>query len=132
MTEVGQQWDQAEDSNVHERVEGEEARHEAPFVALTDALYQENERLVQLAEACRDHAEQLVEREARLTEREQRVSEAEEAFAHRVAELDQREQHVSQLAGRAEEVDARLAEAAEREAALAALGVQLADRYRAE
>jgi DNA repair exonuclease SbcCD ATPase subunit len=132
MTEVGQQWDQAEDNNLDERVEGMGPRHDAPFVALTHALYQENERLVELAEACRDHAEQLVEREARLAEREQRVSEADEAHGHRVADLDQREQHVSELAGRADEVNARLAEAAEREAALAALGVQLAERYRAE
>jgi uncharacterized protein (DUF3084 family) len=132
MTEVGQQWDQADANNLDGHVEDEDARPDAPFVALTRALYEENERLVQLAENCRDHAEQLVEREARLAEREQRVSDAETAIGHQMAELDQREQHVSELMGRAEEVSARLTEAGEREAALAALGVQLSERYRAE
>jgi len=128
MTEIGQQWE-TDHGELDVDVEGEGPAHGGPFLALTHAFQHENERLVQLAEACRDHAQQLVGQEASLAEREQRLSEAEEALARHGAELDQREQYVNELAGRAEEVNARLADATEREAALAALGVQLVERY---
>jgi predicted nuclease with TOPRIM domain len=128
MTEMGQHWGQTEEYG-QAAVEGEHSESEGAFLAFADALREENERLVGLAEACRDNAQKLVEREARLAERERRLAEAEEGLARRTAELDQRERHVNELAARGEEAGARLAEAAEREAALAALGAQLIERY---
>ena len=131
MTETGEQWQQREDGKFDtDDVGSETPAHDEPFLALTYAFHQENERLVQLAEACRDQAQQLVGREARVAEREQQLSELAEALTERAAELDQREQRLGELVGRADEVSARLADASEREAALVALGAQLVERYR--
>jgi len=128
MTEMGQHWEQAEEYG-HAAAEGEHSEHDGAFRAFADALREENERLVVLAESCRDNAQRLVERETSLAERERRLAHADEELARRTAELDQREQHVNELAARGEEVSARLAEAVEREAALAALGAQLTQQY---
>ena len=124
MTEVDHEWKQLEDAD--EEVPPTE---EGPFVNLAHALADERERLAHLAEACLEHGRQLLERESAVAEREQRLAEAEDGLSSRVAELDQRERHVNELADRAEEAGKRIAEAQERETALAALGAEIAARY---
>lgn len=130
MTEIDEQSEQRdEDASAAERRPGEPIEDET-FVALAQAIEQENERLTQLAAVVRGHAQHLVGREQDLGERERRVWEAEEALARRHGDLDERERYLNELAGRAEEVEARLAEVTERERALIALAHELVERYR--
>jgi chromosome segregation ATPase len=128
MSETVHEWEQAEATEAPHH----EPEAEGGFADLAGALREEHERLVRLGDACRRHAELLVERERELSERERRVGEAEASLAARHGELEQRERHLNELAARAADAEARLAEAAEREAALAAFGSQLLERFGAD
>lgn len=130
MTEIDEQSEQRDKDASAAECRPEEPIEEETFVALAQAIERENERLTQLAAVVRGHAQQLVGREQDLGERERRVWEAEEALARRHGDLDQRERYLNELAGRAEEVEARLAEVTERERALIALAHELVERYR--
>jgi DNA repair exonuclease SbcCD ATPase subunit len=92
------------------------------FAGMATALQDHGDRLAQLAEACRAEARELAEREARIDEREQAIAEG-------FAELDRRR---GELDDWKREVEARVAEAAEREASLRAIAEAVLARFPAE
>lgn len=91
------------------------------FVEFANALHDESRRLLALADEARGRARELAEQEARIAEREHALERDRADIVRRSQELDDRLE-------RAEAAEARISEAAEREAALRALAHDLLER----
>jgi chromosome segregation ATPase len=93
------------------------------------ASEEESERLRALAETTHETARALAEHEASLEARETALGDAQRGLEARGEELERWQEHLQRLSADAERADARIAEAAEREAALRALAHDLLNRY---
>jgi chromosome segregation ATPase len=103
--------------------------HGDTFVGFAHALHDESQRLLTLAEKARDNTQQLAEREARLVEQEHALVEAQRDLETRREEVERGARELRELAARADAAEARIAEAAEREAALNAIAHDVLQRY---
>jgi uncharacterized protein (DUF3084 family) len=121
MTEITHETEHTKTPTEHE--------HESPLASLAERLRAEHARLTELAEALQRGGRDLAEHEARLAERERQLHDQGDALDRRGEELERREQELRRLAAQVEEAETRLAEVAEREAVLARLGNELAERF---
>lgn len=103
--------------------------HSDAFAGFAHALYDESQRLLTLAGQAREHAQQLAEREAHLVEQEHALAEAQRELEKRREEVERVARELRDVATRAEAAEDRIAEAAEREAALNAIARDLLQRY---
>jgi chromosome segregation ATPase len=101
----------------------------AAFVGFAQALHDESRRLLTLAEQAREHTRQLAEREAHLVDRELALLETERELEVRRNEVERGIRELRDLTSQAEAARARIAEAAEREAALNAVAHDLLARF---
>lgn len=125
MTEVAEPWHEVADA---------EHRHDdnggvTTFAGFVERLEEETARLRSLAEASEATARELAGREASLDGREQALNAAQRELDARREELERWKQELERLAAQTEHANARIAEAAEREAGLRALAHDLLQRY---
>ncbi len=102
---------------------------DAAFVGIAQALHDESRRLLTLAEQAREHAQRLADREAQLIDHELALLETERELEVRRNEVERGIRELRDLAWQAEAAKARIAEAAEREAALSAVAHDLLARF---
>lgn len=114
---------------LHDETAVTSGEHSDAFVGFAHALYDESRRLLTLAEEAREHTQQLAAREARLVEQEHALAEAQRELEERHEEIERGARELRELATRAEAAEARIAEAAEREAALGAIAHDLLVRF---
>jgi hypothetical protein len=101
----------------------------AAFVGFAQALHDESRRLLTLAEQAREHAQRLADREEHLIDRELTLIETQRELETRRNEVERGVRELRDLAWQAEAAKARIAEAAEREAALNAVAHDLLARF---
>jgi DNA repair exonuclease SbcCD ATPase subunit len=125
MTEIAESWNETTDiGNRHIGNGGT-----STFAAFVGRLEEETGRLRSLAEAAEATARELAEREATLDARERALSVAQRELDTRRQELEGWQRELNDLAAQTEKAEARIAEAAEREAGLRALANDLLHRY---
>ena len=113
MTEIAEQW--------HETTEG--------FASLAGTLQEESVRLASIAEACRTKTQELAEWEGRLAGWEHELGDRQRGLDARAEELERWRHELDEIAAQSEQAGARIADAAEREAALKSLAQSILDRY---
>src|SRR3954470_12570744 len=112
----------AEGRQVHnDRISAPNGDQRDVFVGFAHALYDESQRLLTLVEQAREHTREIAEREAGLIEQANAVVEAQRELRMRSDEVERSLRELRDLTTRAEGAEARIAEAAEREAALNAV-----------
>jgi chromosome segregation ATPase len=124
VTEIAETWHETTDAEQHN-----DNGRAATFAGFVERLEEETGRLRSLAEASEATARELAEREASLEAREQALSAAQHELDSRRDELQQWQHELENLAAQTDQANARIAEAAEREAGLRALAHDLLQRY---
>jgi DNA repair exonuclease SbcCD ATPase subunit len=125
MTELAEQWHGVSD---HDEMP-DDRQTTTTFVGFVHTLEEESERLRSLAEACQQAARDLAERETSLDSREQALHGAQHELDSRRRELERWQQELDARTAEVDRASARIAEAAEREAALKSLAHDLLERY---
>jgi peptidoglycan hydrolase CwlO-like protein len=125
MTELAEQWHHVGD---HEE-RADDGSAETTFVEFVHTLEEESERLRSIAEACRQAAGNHAERETSLDSREQALQATQHELDARRGELERWQQELDARTAEVDRASARIAEAAEREAALKSVAHDLLQRY---
>jgi chromosome segregation ATPase len=127
MTELAEPWHEVSDTE-----QTQDDRRDASFAGFVGRLEDETARLRSLAEASEATARDLAERTANLEAREGALSAAQRELDGRREELERWQHELETLAAQTDHANARIAEAAEREAGLRALAHDLLQRYSGE